>query len=263
MMPMAEFSEVCVHPKPPRPAKSGEALAGYCPDCDARITCPPYEPFPAGEEPGERQESPPCMGCGEPRARITEKNRLIADALMKESDRGCVLLGAALLDEALEQLLRAFFRQDEDDSKRFIEPLFQGYAPLATFSGKIQMAYALAVLPRKIRDRIEIIRRLRNDFANAWRPIDFDDQAVRSRLELLIGSSSKYPPSEDHTYARKVSFEPHIKEAMVRRLAFIVHISRIAGHLLALTERARKGQDIRKVVLIVDAEGRDPMIHEL
>jgi hypothetical protein len=34
-----------------------------------------------------------------------EKARLVAQALIKESDRGCVILSAALLDEELEELI--------------------------------------------------------------------------------------------------------------------------------------------------------------
>ena len=83
----------------------------------------------------------------------TEPTKLIAQALVKESDRGCVILGAAWLNTALEQLLRAICRTAPEDTKASVDPLFQGYAPLATFSAKIQLAFALGVLPRSLATR--------------------------------------------------------------------------------------------------------------
>jgi len=116
-----------------------------------------------------------------------EHDRLIAQTLAKESDRGCVILGAALLADALEDLLRSCCRDEPKDIKATIDPLFEGYAPLSTFSARIQLAFALGILPCQLRDKIELVRRLRNDSAHEWGPIDFEDPKCASRLELLIG----------------------------------------------------------------------------
>jgi DNA-binding MltR family transcriptional regulator len=106
-------------------------------------------------------------------------------SLLKESDRGCAIFGAALLGEGLEELLKAFFRQTPED-KKFVNSLFEGYAPLATFSAKLQLAYALAILSREYRDKIELIRRLRNDFAHEAGPLSFDDPRCEGRLRPLF-----------------------------------------------------------------------------
>ena len=60
----------------------------------------------------------------------------------KESDRGCVLVAAAILDNCLETLLRAEFSQDATVVKRVINPLFKGQGPLASFWSKTQLAYS-------------------------------------------------------------------------------------------------------------------------
>jgi DNA-binding MltR family transcriptional regulator len=115
-----------------------------------------------------------------------QKSHLVAESLVKESDRGCVILGASLLAEALETLIRSVSRNTPDDIKTTIDPLFQGYAPLSTFSARLQIAFALGILPKNLRDKIEIIRRMRNDFAHEWGPIDFNEPRFASRLQFIV-----------------------------------------------------------------------------
>lgn len=110
---------------------------------------------------------------------------LVAQNILKESDRGCAIVAAELLSEELEQLLRAYCRSDPADVKQTIDPLFSGYGPLATFSARINLAYSLGILPRPTRDRLDIIRRLRNDFAHEWGPLDFNDPKCAARLAML------------------------------------------------------------------------------
>src|SRR5215471_6177486 len=82
-----------------------------------------------------------------------EKDRvkIVAETLLKESDRGCAIFGAAILHDDLEDLLRAFFRTDEDSIKRVVDPLFQTYAPLSTFSSRIQIAFALKLITKDLK----------------------------------------------------------------------------------------------------------------
>jgi len=48
--------------------------------------------------------------------------------LLAESDRGCVLIAAAYLDDTLESVLRRYFSQDADCISKAIDPMFQGLA---------------------------------------------------------------------------------------------------------------------------------------
>lgn len=184
-------------------------------------------------------------------AEPTEQDKLVAQTLLKESDRGCAILGATLLADALEQLLRSFFRQGPGDVRGTIDPLFAGYAPLATFSARIQIAFGLGILARDLRDRIEIIRRLRNDFAHDWGPIDFEDPRCADRLALLIGRPSEAGdplPTDPEETVWPALGPATTKEQFVTRLAFVLCVTGIVGRLNYLAHLAKEGRDIRRIV---------------
>jgi DNA-binding MltR family transcriptional regulator len=123
---------------------------------------------------------------------------IVHQMLMTESDRGCVIFGAAILDDCLEALLRAVFRQDEATVKNVINPLFEGYAPLASFSARTAVAFALCLIPKDIKEKLDILRKMRNDFAHESGPMSFDDPSVDGRIQSLVGDLGvpdldKYP----------------------------------------------------------------------
>ena len=101
-----------------------------------------------------------------------------------ESDRACAVLGAAFLDEQLRALLEAFL---VNDTKR-VPDLFEDAAgPLATFSSRISMAYALGFLaPSEVRD-LDLIRKIRNEFAHQLHGVSFASATVASRCAELTG----------------------------------------------------------------------------
>ena len=99
-----------------------------------------------------------------------------------ESDRSCAVLGAAFLDEHLRTLLEAFF---VDDPRR-IADLFDGAAtPLSGFAAKTQMAYALGFLSLgEFRD-LDLIRKIRNEFAHDLHGVSFATSSVALRCTEL------------------------------------------------------------------------------
>lgn len=68
----------------------------------------------------------------------------------QESDRGVTIYAATLLEDDLESLLRTCCLSDPTSVKRVVDPLFQGYAPFSTFSAKIQVTYALGLIPEHL-----------------------------------------------------------------------------------------------------------------
>lgn len=102
-------------------------------------------------------------------------------ALTNESDRGCALFAAAYLDSALEGLFRATVLQ----SKKVDEELFEGTSPLATFSGRIKLAYYLGLISAEFRADLDTIRKIRNDFAHDATILGFETQSIADRCKNL------------------------------------------------------------------------------
>jgi DNA-binding MltR family transcriptional regulator len=188
----------------------------------------------------------------------SEKDRvaIVRETLLKESDRGCAIFGAAILHDDLEDLLRAFFRTDEDSVKRVVDPLFQTYAPLSTFSSRIQIAFALKLITKDLKYRLDIIRRLRNDFAHESGPIDFDGPGLRDRLSILIDDGK--PPEKIIEDSEPILIGNQILTPgqFVNRVAFIIAVSVLSARIHFLTDVAKAGKDVRMVAAALEEKGK-------
>lgn len=97
------------------------------------------------------------------------------DEFQKESDRGAVLVGAALLDSRLERILRSHFIQ----GKHANDLLDGANAPLGTFSSRIKCCFSLGLMTAHERQELEIIRSIRNLFAHQEHGLNFEDTRVK------------------------------------------------------------------------------------
>ena len=103
-------------------------------------------------------------------------------SLQDETDRGCALMVASLLDFKLEQLLRSRFVDDKRSSDAMLET---GHA-LGTFSSRIDLAYLLGLIGPQTKRDLHLIRRIRNDFGHRHLPLAFTDASVRDRCQELF-----------------------------------------------------------------------------
>lgn len=110
-----------------------------------------------------------------------EEFKIVRRALREESDRGCALFAAAYLDTALEALLKASFVED----RKVEGDLFEGTAPLSSFSAKIKLAYFLGIISDQCRRDLDTIRKIRNDFAHDATIISFETQSIADRCYNL------------------------------------------------------------------------------
>ena len=81
----------------------------------------------------------------------------------KLSQSGTVLVAASILDTELERALKATMRPLD---KKMNGRLFKSYGPLSTFSGKIDLAYAMRITTLEIHNELHKIRDIRNAFAH-------------------------------------------------------------------------------------------------
>jgi mannitol operon repressor len=125
-----------------------------------------------------------------------EELGLFLSKLNKESDRGAVLISGTMLDERLESILNSFLLKHKSS-----EELLHGFnAPLGTFSARIAACLSLGLIQTNEYDELNLIRKIRNEFAHTWDNTSFETGKVKdlcSRLpwlgpkDLEVGSTSK------------------------------------------------------------------------
>lgn len=98
-----------------------------------------------------------------------------------ETDRGAVLVGAAVLDELLGHLLATAFVNDPKASNKLLE--YPG--PCSTFAARADLAYALGLLGSDVIRDLRSIRRIRNQFAHSpWR-VTLGDENIAAMCDGL------------------------------------------------------------------------------
>lgn len=117
--------------------------------------------------------------------------------MYSETDRGAALVGACIIDDVLEHLIRAFLRPGNSTKK-----LFEGMnAPLSNFSSRIAMAHSLGLIANIEHKALEAIRQIRNDFAHQV-GINFDHPTITKKLEAL----RMIPTSQNPKYLNRDVF---------------------------------------------------------
>ena len=105
-------------------------------------------------------------------------------SLKDESDRGCALLTVSYLDNELKNLLEKRFLQ----KKRIIENLIEGGRPLSSFSSRIDLTFLIGLIGEKTHGDLNLIRKIRNEFAHKYIPITFEDPKIKSLCNQLYYS---------------------------------------------------------------------------
>jgi hypothetical protein len=124
-----------------------------------------------------------------------EIKTVILDLHRENNERSTVLTLASLLDHALQIALLTKMRRDLIPPEQ--AEMFGGRGLLATFSAKIDLAYALKLIGPKTRDDIDMIREIRNAFAHARGPISFQTKEVATVCaRLRFPAAVAHAPNE-------------------------------------------------------------------
>ena len=97
----------------------------------------------------------------------------------REGSRAKAIVGAALLDHLLEQVLRHHMIAKPEES------LFGAYGPLSSFSAKIDIAKSLGILTAGEAADLHRVRKIRNAFAHSLEELSFRDQSIRAHVRQL------------------------------------------------------------------------------
>lgn len=109
------------------------------------------------------------------------------DYLKKESERGRVLISTGFMEEQLRQTLLAFMMV-KPQAEELVEG---GSAPFATFSSRIAGCYVLGLISEDEHHDLNLIRKIRNDFAHDFRT-SFKTPSVVDRCKILRHRAMDY-----------------------------------------------------------------------
>jgi len=102
---------------------------------------------------------------------------------MEGSDRAVAILGASMLEAALESTLLSALAENAGTKN-----LFGRQGALATLSAKADLAFGMGILSEWEWKNLDRIRRVRNHFAHELRAGSFDEQPINQHCGALLMS---------------------------------------------------------------------------
>ncbi len=109
------------------------------------------------------------------------------NSLKAESDRGCVLVVASLVENVLEEQISVRLMPKASKDDELLSRSSNG--PFSSFSAKINLAYRLGLIPLSERKIYHQLRELRNACAHHIEQQDFDRNHFKDRTRNIIEES--------------------------------------------------------------------------
>jgi DNA-binding MltR family transcriptional regulator len=113
------------------------------------------------------------------------------DELKTESDRGCAVIGGAMIDQSLSQLIASFLVDDPPAVNYLLDPS----GPLVSQPTRARLAYCLGILSTKQRDDIIAIGKIRNKFAHNLNGATFEQDEIKNECNKLRSYYDTYIPA--------------------------------------------------------------------
>jgi hypothetical protein len=107
------------------------------------------------------------------------------DPLMRESDRGLVLLRTADIENLTQTLLEGWFSATGGATKRQRKAMFDYSGPAGTLSAKLLLARVLGLVPHELFEDLEHLRALRNLAAHCSDEFSLSSETARSHLREM------------------------------------------------------------------------------
>lgn len=98
------------------------------------------------------------------------------------NDRGMAILLVNNLENALSFALECRLRIGPEHRNR----VFEDHGPLASFDGKLKLAFALGIVGAERHDSLVLTQLIRNVFAHAPSPVNFSTPEISEACELLV-----------------------------------------------------------------------------
>ena len=98
--------------------------------------------------------------------------------LFSESDRGCILIGASVLDEVLGEYIAYMISLRNLNTKTTAHEKQITYNPKLSFGDKIKFANRIKILKKDVFEDLDKIRIIRNKAAHDYKPRNFKDKEI-------------------------------------------------------------------------------------
>lgn len=106
----------------------------------------------------------------------------VTAGLKSESDRGCVVLAVAWIDDELTRMITSLCLPSQEKT----DELFGSGRALNDFATKINLAYRLGLIRKQTLGTLHLFRRMRNDFAHLSSELSFETPAVHDRVLAIF-----------------------------------------------------------------------------
>ncbi len=117
---------------------------------------------------------------------INQFPKLLED-LKAESDRGVVLVLAAMVENELNEHLKLRLRSKAENNDELLQNSASN--PISTFSAKINLAYRIGLITMPERTIYHHLRKIRNRCAHDVESQDFDQNHFKDRMKNIITNS--------------------------------------------------------------------------
>ncbi|MGM4963865.1 MltR family transcriptional regulator [Tardiphaga sp. 1201_B9_N1_1] len=145
--------------------------------------------------------------------------KLIFDRLHTESDRSVALVGASLLETALERLIKHSLARSDPD---LMNQLFQQRGPLADFYSKITVASAFGVISANLASDLGIVRNVRNVFAHATTNLSFSTPEITKEIKRSVMLTAVREKADENVPLGGLKFADMTP---AREFTLLVHVS--------------------------------------
>jgi DNA-binding MltR family transcriptional regulator len=109
---------------------------------------------------------------------VTEEQGAILDQFSKEGDRTAAILAVCLLDNQIENILKAFYVKDSG-----VKSLFKDDHLLQTFNSKVNVAYFSGLIPKPFYHDLKLIGEIRNKLSHALvADLRFNEPSIAQKI---------------------------------------------------------------------------------
>lgn len=107
------------------------------------------------------------------------------DILMRESDRGCVLILTSDIENKLGELIQLWFLRIGAMTKAEQKNVFDYTGPLGTFSAKISLLKLIGLIDKVIYDDLQLLRKVRNVAAHTSEGFSLSDGKIKKLIQSM------------------------------------------------------------------------------